>query len=58
MSKHTTHLCESTIQKTLDDNAFIIGAYRARIVGPDRPAKTLDSLFKNQSERLRARRTL
>lgn len=53
MSKHTTHLNRNAIQDTLDDHAIVIGFLRPRIVGPKKPAKALDTLFKKTSERQR-----
>ncbi len=52
MSKHTTHLCGSTIQRTLDDNCYL-QPYRP--VGPNKPAYLLNALYKKDSEKYRSR---
>lgn len=52
MSKHTTHLCGNTIQKTLDDNCYL---QPYRLVGPSRPVYLLNALYKKDSEKYRSR---
>lgn len=53
MSKHTHRVTRNAIQDAIEENSVYT---RYRILGPERPARVLNDLYKKQSERLRARR--